>query len=255
VAGHTPENDVGVGTNATTGFDEQRYWNDWNRTWRSREGVDPFMERQRDIAISIARETGSRELRILDVGCGTGWLGNSLLPFGQVWGADLSVDAIAEGTRRHSGVSLICGDFLTVEVPGPFDLVVTADGIAHMPDHAACISRIADLTRPGGTLLLMTENPRVWQRRSTLRPLPPSVPHARPEEWPSLAVLRQLLLTAFTIQHVTSIEPGGDRGALWWVENRYVRGGMSRLVGRDRWRSLLERAGLGRELIIVATRI
>jgi 2-polyprenyl-3-methyl-5-hydroxy-6-metoxy-1,4-benzoquinol methylase len=241
--------------NSTSSLDECRYWNDWNRTWRSRDGFDPFMERQRDVALSVARGIGSCELRILDVGCGTGWLGNSLLSFGQVWGADLSLDAVAEGTRRHPAVSLICGNFLTMDIPGQFDLVVTADGIAHMPDHAACISRIADLIKPGGTFLLMTENPTVWQRRSTLRPLPPSVPHARPEEWPSLALLRKLLQTAFTIQRVTSIEPGGDRGALWWVENRYVRGGMGRLLGRARWRSLLESAGLGRELIVVAKRV
>jgi 2-polyprenyl-3-methyl-5-hydroxy-6-metoxy-1,4-benzoquinol methylase len=248
------ETTLGISANSTVDPGERRYWDEWNRRWRSRENVDPFMERQRDIAVSIAGKTGSRDLRILDVGCGTGWLGNSLLSFGQVWGADLSADAIAEGARRHPRVSLICGDFLTVDIPGPFDLVVTADGIAHMPDHAACIARVADLIKPGGTFLLMTENPGVWQRRSTLRPLPPSVPHARPEDWPSLSALRRLLRTAFTIQCVTSIEPGGDRGVLWWVENRYVRGGMSRLLGRARWRSLLESVGLGRELVIVARR-
>jgi hypothetical protein len=45
---------------------------------------------------------------------------------------------------------------------------------------------------------------------------------------------------------------GGDRGTLWWVENRWVRGGMGRLVGRQRWRSTLEALRIGRELVVVA---
>jgi hypothetical protein len=50
------------------------------------------------------------------------------------------------------------------------------------------------------------------------------------------------------------MDPGGDSGLLWWVENRYINGGMNRLLGRARWRAFLERAGLGRELVIVSTR-
>jgi hypothetical protein len=58
----------------------------------------------------------------------------------------------------------------------------------------------------------------------------------------------------FEIERVTSIYPGGDQGLLWWVENRYVRGGMGRLLGKQRWRSLLEAARIGRELVLVARR-
>jgi SAM-dependent methyltransferase len=151
-------------------------------------------------------------------------------------------------------LKLTCGDFLVQDIPGPFDLIVSADAFAHMTDHEACIRRIAALLKPGGTFLLMTQNPDIWRRRSTLRQLPGSIPHASIDEWPSLARIRDLLRPAFLIQRVTSLDPGGDRGLIWWVENRYVRGGMGRVFGRTRWRALLEWAGLGRELVIVARR-
>jgi hypothetical protein len=83
---------------------------------------------------------------------------------------------------------------------------------------------------------------------------PDFLAHAGTDEWPTLTRIRRLMRPSFIVQRVTSMDPGGDRGLLWWVENRYVRGGMSRLLGRTRWRSLLERAGLGRDLIVVAKR-
>jgi SAM-dependent methyltransferase len=239
---------------SSTSANPNQYWDEWNQTWRFRDDCDGFMERQRDLAISVARETGLREVRILDVGCGTGWLGNALLPFGRVWGTDLSPSAIADGSRRYPELKLICSDFLEVDLPGPFDLVVSADAFAPMHDHEACVRRIAALLNPGGTFLLMTQNPPIWRRRSTLRQLPNCVPHASTDEWPSLGRIRDLLRPSFIIQRVTSLDPGGDTGFLWWVENRYVRGGMGRLLGRTRWRSLLERARLGRELVVVARR-
>ena len=243
----TVSNDVSLSANP-------EYWEEWNQTWRFRSDYDAFMESQRAVAILVARESGQRDMRILDVGCGTGWLGNSLLPFGRVWGCDLSARAVADGSVRHPELTLICGDFLKVDIHGPFDFVVSADAFAHMPDHEACVRRIAALLKPGGTFLLMTQNPWIWRRRSTLRQMPNSVNHARVDEWPTRMRIRELLRSSFTVERVNTLDPGGDRGLIWWVENRYVRGGMSRLVGRALWRSLLERAGLGRELVIVAKR-
>jgi 2-polyprenyl-3-methyl-5-hydroxy-6-metoxy-1,4-benzoquinol methylase len=231
-----------------------RFWDTWNRQWRFRDDQDAFMQRQREIAVTVARDRELRGARILDVGCGTGWLGHALLSFGSVWGTDLSPGAIVEGSRRHPDLTLICGDFQEVALPGPFDLVVSADALPHMPDYAAFFSRVAGLVRPGGTFLLMTQNPFVWRRRHAIRHVPSYLPHADPTGWPSLGTIRSLLQPAFAVEQVTTIDPGGDRGVLWWVENRYVRYAMQTLVGRMRWCSILERAGVGRELVVVARR-
>jgi hypothetical protein len=75
------------------------------------------------------------------------------------------------------------------------------------------------------------------------------------EGWPSLSRIKELLLPRFEIESISSIDPGGDRGTLWWVENRWVRGGMGRIIGKQRWRSLLESLRLGRELTITARKV
>jgi 2-polyprenyl-3-methyl-5-hydroxy-6-metoxy-1,4-benzoquinol methylase len=230
---------------------QQGFWNEWNQTWRFGEGLDPFMQRQHEFAMSVACEMGLSNPRILDVGCGIGWLGNALLPFGRVWATDLSEAAISEGRRRHPDVQFASGDFLTVDLPGTFDLVVSADSLINMYDQPACIRRIAELLEPGGTFLLMTPNREVWRRRSTLRPLG----RGQVQSWRSVEAYKNLLLPYFTIEQVRTIYPGGDSGLLWWVENRYVRRGMGLLLGRRRWQSALEAAGLGMELVFVARRL
>ena len=102
----------------------------------------------------------------------------------------------------------------------------------------------------GDTFLLMTQNPFVWRRRSTLRPHHPSVPHGPVEEWPTLRQVRRLLQSDYQIEDVRTFAPGGDQGVLFWVENRYVHRMMGGIVGVPRWKSLLERARLGRELVV-----
>jgi SAM-dependent methyltransferase len=228
---------------------QQQFWDSWNGAWRFRDGYDPFMEAQRQVALRVAARL-PKGARALDVGCGTGWLGNSIKDSAEIWGTDLSPSAIEDGKKRHPDVHLLCGDFLSLDLPGPFQLVISADSLAHMYDQEACVRRIAELLAPGGTFLLMTQNPFVWRRRSRLQPLV----QGQLQLWPSLGRIRTLLAPWFEIERVTSIDPGGDRGLLWWVENRWVRGAVGRLIGRQRWRSLLESLRLGRELVVVARR-
>jgi 2-polyprenyl-3-methyl-5-hydroxy-6-metoxy-1,4-benzoquinol methylase len=229
--------------------EQVEFWDRWNREYRG-AGLDPFMARQRAVAIEVAAAAMLNNARILDVGCGTGWLGHALLPFGKVTGTDLSPSTIAEGRRRYPEIDLVCGDFLDLELAGPFDLVVSADVISHVYDQERFVMRIAEVLRPGGLFVLMTQNGFVWNRSSSLKP----AARGQIRNWPSIARIRALLARDFQIEEATSIVPGGDRGLLFWVGNRYVSGAMRRLLPGQAWPRLLEAAMLGRELVFVARR-
>lgn len=232
------------------GLDEQRsFWDRWNSEWRF-GGIDGFMVRQREVAQQWAVKKQLEGAAILDVGCGTGWLGNSLASFGRVTGVDLSPDSIEKGRSKHPSVELLAGDFLTMDLGRTFDFIVSADALAHFYDQSVFFARIASLLRSGGTFLLMTQNAAVWERRAGRKPQDA----AHIQRFPTLEAIKQQLASAFEIEHIQTIAPGGDEGWLWWVENRYVRGGAGRLVGPKRWEALLERFGLGRELVVVARR-
>jgi SAM-dependent methyltransferase len=228
---------------------QQVFWNRWNAEWRF-GGIDGFMVRQREVALEWATRKQLEGAAILDVGCGTGWLGNSLTSFGRVLGVDLSPDSIEKGRSKHPSVELRSGDFLTMDLGRTFDFIVSADSLAHFYDQQSFFQRIATLLRPGGTFLLMTQNAAVWAKRAGRAPQG----EGHIQRFPTRSAIQQGLSASFDIEHESTIAPGGDEGWLWWVENRGVRGVMGRIVGPKRWEGLLERAGLGRELVIVARR-
>jgi SAM-dependent methyltransferase len=232
-------------------MEEQRqFWDQWNQKFRGGQ-LDDFMSEQRAIAFSAAKDlAGQRErrLRILDVGCGTGWLGATLTCFGDVTGVDLSKETIAEGKRRFPHVNLIDGDFLTMPFGGRFDLAISADSIAHVGDQQVFVARCYELLEPGGIFLLMTQNPTVWNRKSSLSPRG----KGQIRNWPPLDRIKGLLSAGFDIVKVTSIVPGGDRGWLFWVENRWLRAGARLVFARERWDRFLGNLLIGRELVVLA---
>ena len=106
-----------------------------------------------------------KKLKILDVGCGSGWLARELKKYGEVTATDLSSKAIQELENRFSDIEWIAGDFLTIELPeGGYDIVTCLETIAHVPDQKAFAKRISKVTRTGGLLLLTTQNEYVWSR-------------------------------------------------------------------------------------------
>ena len=234
---------------------QETFWNEWNVSHLASAKRDSFQLQQRDVAEAAAARAAAalevrRPLRILDFGCGTGWLGASLTSYGDVTGIDLSSTAIEHGLREFPELNLMVGDFADVRLTGLFDVIISSDVIAHVADQQAYIERVADLLRPGGTFVLMTQNGFVWRRSSQLRPQGPG----QIRNWPSLKVLRTMLDKKFVIVRVGSIQPAGDRGILWLLNGRWPRGGFKLLGLGDGWKAFLERILIGRDFIIEARR-
>lgn len=227
------------------------YWDDWNSSYRFTEERSPLNERQLETAIEVSRALGLRNARILEIGCGTGWLLNRLVEFGSVEGIDLSPAAIAWGSREFPAVSLTQGDIMSSQHRGPFDLIISSEVLPHVVDQPAFVARVAEMLRPGGTFLLISQNGFVWRRSSYL--LPKQKGQIR--EWPSIARIRRLLAAQFRIERVSSIDPGGNRGVL--RATRLVMNGKVRrsLPALHRAAArVLERLLVGRDLVIVATK-
>lgn len=172
--------------NIPSDLEQRDFWNQWNRTYRLKE-MDPFMRRQCDIALHWAERHKPR--RILDVGCGTGWLAAALSHFGAVTGVDLSPESIAIAREKHPHITFHSGDFVSMPLGGQYELIVSADVIAHVPDQPAFVNKVASLQAPGGLFLLMTQNPFVWNRSSYLRPQG----KGQIRDWLPLGEIRQLL--------------------------------------------------------------
>ncbi|MFC8720452.1 class I SAM-dependent methyltransferase [Kitasatospora sp. NPDC057198] len=95
----------------------------------------------------------------LDVGCGDGLLVRKLSDrAARVTGIDSSPGMIAEARRRAAGrlgADFLEGDFLTAELPAEgYDFICSVTAVHHM-DFTAALTRMRELLRPGGTLVVV----------------------------------------------------------------------------------------------------
>ncbi|HZX41592.1 MAG TPA: class I SAM-dependent methyltransferase [Myxococcaceae bacterium] len=94
---------------------------------------------------------GGRGFRVLEVGCGPGYLAARLLREGvQLTAIDASEEQVRAARRR--GVPAIASDFLSFEGEG-FDVVLFTRSLHHISPLQAAITKIRALLRPGGLVL------------------------------------------------------------------------------------------------------
>ncbi len=103
--------------------------------------------------------------RLLDVGAAYGFLLKVARDAGwDASGVEIAPDCALEASRI-SGASVACGDFLTVPLVGPYDVIVMLDVIEHLRDPPAAIARAFELLSPGGLLVIETGDFRApWAR-------------------------------------------------------------------------------------------
>ncbi len=89
------------------------------------------------------------ELRILDVGCGTGANIEMLSQFGQAEGVDVSDDALEFCRRKGLTVQKGLAETLPYE-DGTFDITTALDVIEHLDDDVAGLREMFRVTKSGG---------------------------------------------------------------------------------------------------------
>lgn len=117
------------------------------------------------VAAKIASSFGDTAARVLDVGCGAGFLTNELARRGhQVTGLDAS-DTSLEVAARHDPtgtVTYVAGDAYALPfADAEFDVVSAMDFLEHVDRPAQVIAEMARVLRPGGLFFFHTFN-RNW---------------------------------------------------------------------------------------------
>lgn len=109
----------------------------------------PGLFARRQFAVDLVRAYPGA--RVLDVGCGSGRVGQHMLMAGasEYVGVDFSEPmlSLAEERLRDYGsqVRLVTGDFITADVGGPFDVVIAVGFFDYIANPGAFIHRMADL--------------------------------------------------------------------------------------------------------------
>ncbi len=227
---------------------QRQFWNDWIKTCRG-DSIDAASERRRAEVLHYMKALALEDAKILEVGCANGWLCADLSRFGQVWGTDIADAPIREAQSRYPSMHFIAGDFVQLRFDSDFDVVVCVDTLASVADHVRFVRHMSDRLKPGGHLILTTQNPLVFSRYSRLSPLAPG----QVRNWASRAQLRELLTRYFDVLDMKTVNPSiGDRGILGAINSRWVNF-PARLVmsqrGVDRFKEALR---LGQTIVALA---
>ena len=102
----------------------------------------------------IVRYSGKKGIKILDVGCGTGALMKELEPYGEVYGMDMSEQAIDFCLSRGL-CNLKRGDGTRLPYDSNcFDVVLALDVLEHIKDDNEAVSELYRVLKPGGICIV-----------------------------------------------------------------------------------------------------
>jgi len=110
----------------------------------------------------IAGRFSGQKIRILDVGCGAGFLANELARHGyDVTGLDASEPTL-EVARRHDSTRTVdyrCGDAYRMEFGnGTFDVACAMDFLEHVENPGQIVREISRVLKTGGLFFFYTFN-------------------------------------------------------------------------------------------------
>ncbi len=131
-----------------------------------------------------------RQLRILDVGCGRGWLTNLATAYGSCEGIEPVAGVIEHARRLFPHLRFEAGTAQSVlSRPDfvPYDVILCSEVIEHIPHgrKEGFVAELATLLKPDGYLILTTPRGEMWEQWKTIAP-----PCQPVEDWVTEAQLR-----------------------------------------------------------------
>lgn len=227
-----------------------------------------FVGRRRIIGALLASRFGPRrDLRILDIGCGTGGMIPVLTPYGRLTAVDPAEAALRYCRERYGGqADLARVDFPRERPPGgDYDLITLFDVLEHLDDDASALRAAAGLLRSGGVLLAtVPAHAHLWSPHDTINEHRRrySRRQLRDRIGDSGLSLERLSFFNFYLYPVVylarrlrrRLARQGDRRSDFRIEQAWLNRGLAALFGSER--HLLARWNLpaGVSLLVVARR-
>jgi GT2 family glycosyltransferase/SAM-dependent methyltransferase/Flp pilus assembly protein TadD len=134
-----------------------------------------------------------KPLRMIDVGCGRGWLTNLASGYGICEGIEPVAGVVERARKLFPHLRFEAGTAESVlRRPDfvPYDVVLTSEVIEHVPhgQKETFLAQLAQLLKPDGYLILTTPRGEVWEQWKAISP-----PNQPVEDWVSEEQLRTLL--------------------------------------------------------------
>jgi len=113
-----------------------------------------FVARRKLVRQLTHRYAGTAGLRILDVGCGTGGTMEAMAGLGEIWGCDISQEAL-QMCRRRGVTNLVHSRAEELGLASSsFDVALSCDVLEHIEDDELALREMGRILRPGGRAII-----------------------------------------------------------------------------------------------------
>ncbi len=149
-----------------------------------------------DYLCLFANMKGKDRIRILDYGCGRGWLTNISAIYGEAEGYDPVESVILKARNDYPDIKFFTGDLDVIKFSKetlPYDVVICTEVIEHVWNKEELILNLIKLLKKNGGLILTTPRRKWYNKWSKW-----SKNHQPVEEWVSecefIAIVKKLRL-------------------------------------------------------------
>ncbi len=141
----------------------------------------------------VRQQEPNKRLRMLDIGCGRGWLTNLATMYGTCEGIEPVAGVVEHARKLFPHLRFEAGmadSVLTRSDFAPYDVVLTSEVIEHVPhgQKEKFLAQLAQLLKPEGYVILTTPRGEMWEQWKTIAP-----PNQPVEDWVTEDQLRILL--------------------------------------------------------------
>lgn len=183
--------------------DQKKYYNSF---WSKNTSIGLHAKCRKEFIISnLARLPTSNNPKIIDLGCGRGWLTAELAKHGNAVGVDLSSTGIKIAKINYPQCHFKQMDIIAEEIKNKYDVVVSSEVIEHLTEdnQKRYVKKIRDILVNNGYLILTTPNAAIAEKlvkydivkQEDLQPI---------ENWLGNKEMCQLINQYFEIKHIGS---------------------------------------------------
>lgn len=143
-------------------LDENKFYNNFfikNKSWNSYEPNEDETIRLTQIVEQIEKLQFDKNCKIIDIGCGRGWLANKLKKYGSITAIDPIEGVIEFAKKQYKDIDFSAGspnDYLKNNPNRKFDLVVSSEVLEHVINKKEFLDDIHNLLETNGHLVLTT---------------------------------------------------------------------------------------------------
>jgi len=209
-------------------------------------------------SISILEAIAATKLtkpKIIDLGCGTGWLSAIVGLFSPTVAIELSKSAIAESSKQYKHVQFVEANIFDWEYPiNMFDIAISQEVIEHVEDQERYVEISHAILKDDGYLILTTPNP------ATLNAMPEEQrtkwSNQPLESYISIDKLRSLLRRKYQINYVTTIILGyGTKGSYRIMNSMRLMSVMQKFRIANLFDEIRKKCGYGLHTVVLAKKI